>query len=1193
MGRSGRLRAMIGRSGASRGDHAPLRRQPVGRWRHRTGIVVLVVLVVGYVGYAGLTSDARVRDQAELFLWGFTGGEVSIGTARFQLFEGIELTDVHVDLPQDDAFGRGEAEDLRRVFTARRVYLRHTPWSLLVGRLGVERVDVDRPVLTIGRREADGRLNWQGLFLGDRRVRDDGRTIRPGVHITDAVVRCASLGPSGRRDIAPIRLNAVAAIDDNQPNVYLAEMRILSPRPGTVDATVDLTTRTFQLKTPLLGIETFAPVLPVAYARWFEILGLRGDIGADQIVHTTTGPSRYEIRLADVALSVPLLQEEFESPADVGSRLLNLSGVSGRLVFEQDTLSLDLAGTLNGSVCSVDGVIRGYRNATASVGLDVRVRSERLVIPAVRDDQQRQQVAKLPRFVSSMFRDFDPSGPMRIDLSVHKEAIVGSKPVITGVMEALGCSTSFRHFPYRLTDMRGIVRYADDGVWVEGLRGRHGSATLVFDGWFEKPRFFAAVKLDIRACNVPMDGELISSLAPRFQAILNRFEPVGLFDATVRMTRGPGSEQAGSQPWQTVAQLDLRDVSARFAALPYPLDRVRGRVAIEPGVIRVRDVVGWRGATRVQVDGVARETGQGQQLDMDLAIHDLPIDEALLAALPTSARRALTEYGASGLCDAAGRVWMVPGVPGVQYDAAVTLRDGQACHQQFPYALSDVGGQVRVTPGRVQIERVEGRHGQGTVRVAGAIDLTGTGTPVPLSIDLVKVALDDDLRQALPEPAQRTWESLQPWGDINARIELVPGQAGQRQWQGELELLGNRFRYEPFPLLLDDVVGRVVVTADRVVLHQVRGRCGEGVVSVEGELGYGQVSRGRLRVAGSDLDFDARLRYALPERLRKAWDGLSPTGRFDVSLSDLSFEPAGDGRRWRYDAAATLHGVNLTAGVSLTDLQGSVRARGEVGPDPGAYSIDGQIALDRMAVGGRVVTHVTGQGVKAADSMLLELTNLSGTMYGGTATGLIELTLGDEAVDYGVAVDMRDVRVTPMVRPDAGSASPSDHEGRIAAHFVLRGRAGSTEDRRGEGEIRMQRAGVSELPLVVALLDAARMRKPGLNRFDQVHGQFYVQGRRLSFSKVELYGPGVALAGAGSMELPSQQLDLRVIAASPDGLERLPVIGELVKGAVRELAEIIVTGTLSDPVFQVQPLRSLQAALNRLFGQPKQMSNER
>jgi hypothetical protein len=77
------------------------------------------------------------------------------------------------------------------------------------------------------------------------------------------------------------------------------------------------------------------------------------------------------------------------------------------------------------------------------------------------------------------------------------------------------------------------------------------------------------------------------------------------------------------------------------------------------------------------------------------------------------------------------------------------------------------------------------------------------------------------------------------------------------------------------------------------------------------------------------------------------------------------------------------------------------------------------------------------------------------------------------------------------------------------------------------------------------------------------------------------------MVGGGTVDLPTQYLDVELISGGPRNWPKIPVLTELMESTSRELLEVHVTGPLEHPAVHARPLSSVGAAVEALFEKRK------
>ena len=91
----------------------------------------------------------------------------------------------------------------------------------------------------------------------------------------------------------------------------------------------------------------------------------------------------------------------------------------------------------------------------------------------------------------------------------------------------------------------------------------------------------------------------------------------------------------------------------------------------------------------------------------------------------------------------------------------------QLCYDKFRYPLTDVTGTLELCNDVWTFQKLRASNHSGQVRCNGSLTPLAEGVYLTLTFDGRDLALDDELRNALPERMQKQWNDLQPKGAIN------------------------------------------------------------------------------------------------------------------------------------------------------------------------------------------------------------------------------------------------------------------------------------------------------------------------------------------------------------------------------------------------------------------------------------------
>jgi len=1191
----------------------PFRRRPVSATRERIGWGVLALLALGAVIFRWTTSDEQIRRRAIQFLRVATHGDVSVASARFSMFGGITLTGVRISTPFDPELDpRATSEADREIFSAATLTLVPNPWRLLTFSLDVREIVATDPHFTLAQNLDTGAYNWQSLASTEAIQRPRRLPNRPRVRLRDAEVRLESIDAGGRRMEQKIRLDVDASPQPASTTAYWVDVRQYGDQPNRGRVVYDPLAGAIS-DMPTIGLRTVRGLLPRLYQEFFDQLGLAGDIRSDQIQYRADAATErvYRLELKAVKFRVPLtiLGSAGASggrSATAGTEVVAawFDDINGRIELVGNDVSFDLSGRLNNAPCRVKGAVRSIDRPLDHVGLDIEIRTDGLEMPEGAARESLETSDSVPEGLRDFLRFYDPHGRMDLEGKLTRSDGDAGGTLFVGVLRPLAIEAAYYYFPYRLRDVNGAVRFTPDGVRLDPLTGRHGPARVHIGGRVTDTDPWTGFDVFFGGEGVPLDTMLYQSLPAEYRALWRRFDPRGLVRAFVQVRRPDSDREHGSKPSTTDVRFEMVDAAICFDQFPYPLEHVRGRLHVANGMIRIDGLTGRSVSTQpagdapttqpgiVRVDGYyidpahapADYTGSGG-LELRLDARNLALDDRVLAALPADARIAFEQLSPTGWVDLLGRVFTDGSSSALRYDVAVDVRGAGLCYKELPYPIRDMSGRVLITPEKLTLVDLRGVHGPTQVTAHGDVRQTPNGYVSDITIGFRDLRLDAEIERALTPELHELWRMFNPSGSIHLTTTLhriTEGSQTSYQHRSDVELNGASASYAGFPLRLTDLRGDLRLTDRNIALGHVTGRCGTGTVAVTGSMTVGTGgSNGALQLNATGLAFDDALATAMPNEMRDTWRSLSPKGRFDLDLRSLHFETDAAGRtRFNWSGDARLHDTALAMGVAARSVSGTVRGEGSAGPEGVSYS--GDATLARAMIGVFDLRNLTFKSVipKGSDRLLLQ--NCSAELFGGNASGECAISLGRRGSDFELSMSIRDVELQEYLRAaQKNSPAARNARGLMFGKLFLRGDSARPDQLRGGGELFIREAQVWRLPLVFEIFRILNL-SPDENMFHDGWLKFYIEGRTVHLTKIDLQGGAIALVGSGTLGYDNDELNVRLLAGSPQRL-RVPIVTELVEGATRDLFELHVTGTLSQPKIETRPLSNLRRALEAIF----------
>lgn len=675
-----------------------------------------------------------------------------------------------------------------------------------------------------------------------------------------------------------------------------------------------------------------------------------------------------------------------------------------------------------------------------------------------------QALAAMPPRAREIVRAFRPSGG-QADVHVvvdkpHADAL--AQPTID--VDLRDVTASHEEFAYPLTasgrlrirprfpagarpdddpDPERIDLQLDLSGWGEGVIAATASGALMIapaGGPFEGA-------IQVRAAQVKLDQRLREALPPALARVWERLSPSGVVRRVEATIEGPERMRFKGEGV---------DLGVRLAEFPYPLRVDAFEVERAGRTIRVHEARAGAavGDGRLLARGTILQpsTPEGRPIvDLDLVAQDMPIDEALVSALPEGAARDLLEgMQPQGRANARLRVLVPPGDGPPRVDGPLELRGVQLFLHEVDPALAGlaeapmhgVEGTIQLqVPERVELTALRGKlsgaHVEATGVIAaappspaalgaalGGLDgvMVAASAAAPASVDLTvhvgDLVLDARTRAMAGPSAADVFERFRPEGpvDLQVRVHREPLSPRTRM----------RLRARPrgvtavptfLPLRMRDLEGEVEVEDGEPVRIDLTARVGGGTLVVRRDRGAergfpGAGTRGRVyEVALRDFarPVDPRDRAELerelpdPGAVRSLLSSLAPEGPIDVHA--FIYQPHEERApiRWVAEVRAGPLGeagaparpdFALSAGLRFDGIRGLVRASGSVAElERGAC--EGELELDRIDCWKQTARGLRGR-FRLQDGVLsfgLRGQPAAAELYGGRLKVIAEYTI--------------------------------------------------------------------------------------------------------------------------------------------------------------------------------------------------------
>ncbi|MFP4143941.1 MAG: DUF3971 domain-containing protein [Phycisphaeraceae bacterium] len=815
----------------------------------------------------------------------------------------------------------------------------------------------------------------------------------------------------------------------------------------------------------------------------------------------------------------------------------------------------------------------GATGPTVQGTIDLKKHRVAARLDGFRFDRDQQRL--LPVAMRDLWQQLSPEGELpslRVEYDARRDHPLRARLAVRDVALTLplpGINTRMTGVSGRFLLQRGRLLIRDLEGAVEGIR-YHVAGDI--DGTRLDPDL--PLEIDVRTdpFDLPETPRYLEALPRLAQKLHRNLQPSGRYQVRFTLQR-----DEADQPLRYRGRLDLLNAEMTYHKFAYPLRELEGTVQFDQDDIRLDRLTGV-GPTggRVSLTGRIWPPGDHPAAETRITATDIPLDEHLTAALKDGhaaamnmllSRPAWERLAERGLIrSAATRADRAP-AGALPFDLGGTIdldirtqrargagrkvkawadidaRGTRLLMGPWPYPLEIVDGIITLSPTEVGVHHLRARGPTGAV---GTVDghlrrLPGdTGVTPDLRITDAAAPIDELLLAAIPEPHDAVLRSLHPAGRVACEGRLFRNDAGEFDFQLNLDVLGGRVRPFGGEMVLESLTGRGVVRRGGLTIDPLHARRGEGKLTATGELKWNDAGRpagGELRFAASDLEIEPGLANLVPPelplraKLAEGFEQYHPAGRTDAALR-LPLPASAEAAEYDLTLRPRRLALDLRdQRLEFTDIAGEVRMQpGEVELDKLSGSFeDGTLTLD-----GRVQP-----GEKIAADLTI---SAEGKRTGPATQALLPTDLRERIEHIGLSggyrLDQATLRLTPD--PDAGP------EARFAGRVELRSGAGElgilpVSDASGSAELIWTRFPGQSHPEIEAVVTAPRLRvadrliaplslsvttrddRPGLLTVADLRGQVY----------------GGVLVGSGWFEMDGEQkyqLDLTLQEARVEPL---------------------------------------------------------
>ena len=405
-----------------------------------------------------------------------------------------------------------------------------------------------------------------------------------------------------------------------------------------------------------------------------------------------------------------------------------VENLRGQVRIEGGRVSIDhVVGRRGPMQCTIQGSVDGAE--TGSPEVDVTVTASNLplddTLAAALDERARRAMESLR-----------PGGSAE-SVTAYLRQSGGGK--LTHEITAQLAGASFRpsSFPYAITDATGVLTIHPHVVDIRNIRGRHGKTPVHIRRGkvLLRDKDFGLILEDIAAPGLVFDKDLREALPAALRKVWEQLSPDGRADVTNLLLRYnvPGAE--GKFDYRLM--MDARGLKITCRDFPYPFRSITGKVLATPGRVVLKDIVAPAGKGRATLSGTILTGRDGDRLDLTIGARGLPVDAALLGAMPKELAPLISRLKPGGTCDVQGLVVELLRRPALAASQPASAPASAPARGQVTWTAR---GAIALNGAALEIGK---DHKTFTGRISGKAGRTAEGVSISAEAALASVLVGD------------------------------------------------------------------------------------------------------------------------------------------------------------------------------------------------------------------------------------------------------------------------------------------------------------------------------------------------------------------------------------------------------------------------------------------------------------------
>jgi hypothetical protein len=785
------------------------------------------------------------------------------------------------------------------------------------------------------------------------------------------------------------------------------------------------------------------------------------------------------------------------------------------------------------------------------------------------------------------FDNFSPQGLLDLDVVLTGKANQIAKTHCKGYLGCKDISMRYFEFPYLVEHLAGRIDVTETSMTMKDLKAVHGKVDITMKGYCNGFGETMDSNIVLSSNNMLLDEELYAALTPNHKKLWYIFSPSGMVAGDFIYAAKP--------PKTRIFRLyaDLLDVSIMCQYFPYPLGGITGKMAVDGGVIELKDVVSRQSGGTIKMHGIITDANTpNPEYDFKIQANNVAIDNKLINAFPQEQKKFFNNFEIQAKGDADIYIHSVDNneMP-IDYLAKLNIKGDLIKHSLLAQPLKNVTLDANLTPLALEIKNFNADFNTSPINAAGTIWTGSEKEPAGYCMNLKagKLTLDSNtVKQFLGESSASLLKDFQFVGQVN--LDAVIGKNSRikcPEYEIAVDCLDDTAFLSNLNLPLKNIRGKIIIKPEDIELVSLSATPVVDIqldnpsrITLNGKIkmAKGSVDTAELKLDAVDMDFDQRYVTALG-KAQSYYTKLAPQGKFDLNFDSIKLYKEDSGEK-----ILNLHGTALFKNCSV----------GETKPISNIYAllnIDTEYRIGKGVKDCKLLLDVQSLSFKERPVKNLKLKipydinnpnivikGFVGDCLGGKISGDVVFETDNDGnfSNYQIDIALAGISSEKFVSPKSAA---EDTGGAVNGELHVQGDFQKPQEARGRfllqaTGIKPRQAGVVA-QIKNAILEAVKKDLA----FDNVKIQSVIKGKIVYISRFDLYGPTASLRGTGTYEPGTDDINVNFTAYSGAGKEEPGFIDSLTAGLQAAFLKVQMTGKLENPQIKVEPLPIFKQSL--------------